>query len=609
MSFFAASSWLRGSIRTSNPIRYNIRTNNSRLFMRQRFFHSQNCIRPSLQNAGLKRPKASSLFWAYLNAPGNMLFLTTNMIGLGILVTYRCLYTLANHDRLNQYEQSLSVENLNGVRDFDYSGDRFNLLRRHLEEREAQLERENLELAALEKELDLDEMTEEEMNDPKYNEFESHQVPEFDASAEFELPLTEMDLDQCGPPVSRKVNDEKFNALLIDQLLSVYAVHDYLNQIFTSETPNMKILDILSVNAKEGLISALYDIVNSQNEDISQLNIQSFDDFYRILPLKQIGHYLKDAYVSDLKYELLKYNASNLHDEDLENLKIEETNETLTTESIKSIINQDTQYDVDVYLNLARHLINSKISTRVSQESLFSPIVEMSNKDSNKKKFTNISIILNNLFFKTQNFKTEKFHNELMKSSILHDNRIGFFQGLKHLNLDEESLNRYNMISSKNMRKVSKSHESGITFSVKSYITAIRGLITFNAPKVHIQKAMDKVLKSLVSSGNGLRVLFTNRGLNLEAESLVSRIPVELFEVFVLAAKEYKDSKIFNWCVQSLDRHMNLSSKTFQKSYDLLKDTATYLENEELLQRVDEVYNKKLHNNQGGFNDKLKQNI
>jgi len=575
-------------------MRHNIRTQNSRLFTENRFFHSQNCARPNLQAKGLKSPGGRNLLMHYLNAPGNLLFLSTNLLGLGILITYRGLSTVANADRMNNQEQHIHATEMykNGLMDFDYSDEKFNLLKRQLMQKHQEVEEEEFNEMIDEhiRELEEQECQNDEATvgaEIRAEEFKDEEEAEEEAYA---LPLTEMDLDEYGPPVTRGIKEERFKTLLVDQLLSVYCISDFFDQVFLSKTPNMELLESLSKNAKEGLVSTLYDIM-MRHSDASSLEINTFEEFFKNLPLRSIHHFLEDAFAIELKHELLQFNDAFLKDESLENTVVETSSKPHNSKSIENILNQKNELDSEMYLNVASEIINSKGSS-----SVYEPFIEKSNenpkchKDRNLKNFASI---LNTLYFHTGSYKNEKSFNELMKSSIILKNKRGFYEGLKHLNIDESSLQDNNWRLNKKVRShlAQKSKEHGYHFSIGSYIIALQGLIKFSAPREHIKNVVDKVLRSLVSSGDTVKVLFKNGVTTQESSTLLSKIPVELFELFIKISHEYKDNIFLTWCFQLLNKYYNnVSTDVYLGLQSMLKRAAISLNNRELLQRIDEEY-------------------
>lgn len=591
-------TWFKGSLRSSHTVRQNIRTNNSRMFMQHRFFHSQNSTRPSLNSRALKRgPSGFSLFWNYMNAPGNMLFVTTNLIGLGILVTYRCLSTIANAERMSHHVQSVESDSHGGVMDFDFTKDRFDMLKHNLKIKE--LKAEEAKLAEIEEEH-YEIQGEREL----LEEAEEHRLDEYNTieDYDYDLPLTEMDLDHEGPACFRYPSEERFHNLLINQLLGVYYINDFLAQIFKTETPNMELLESLSKESKEVMITTLYDILARFNDgEIPEVN--SIEEFFQELPLKQIAHFLEDDFATDLKRNLLLSNNSFLTDEYLENLQQSSFSETTKWENVEKLLKTRYDVDSDLYLDVANSLIHTRPLAKASISDIYFPVIEKFNMNPNARKnrnVVNLASVLNSVYFVTRTYEGSAGFNELMKSSIHLGNQKSFFEGLKDLNIDENSLEmQFNRVQKKSKNLSTKGDDFGYTFPLDSFTIALEGLLKFKASKKHIKAVVNKVLKGLVvtdsgeGSDKGLRVVHSNKVRGLGAPDLFSKIPVELFKVFVQIAKQYKDSALLRWCLKLLNKEYDVSSVLCASLYKLLQETAVSLGNEKLAQEIDHVYREK----------------
>lgn len=593
---FLSQICMRGSLRSSHTIRQNIRSNNNtRLFIENRFFHSQRNVRPSLQNKALKSPSGGNLFWHYLNAPGNMLFLTTNFIGLGILVTYRCFSSVAVANRTSQdVETNILLDNrMNGLMNFDSSGDRFNLLKQQIEE----LKKEELKLSALEEEYEEEDILETELKELEQEEEDLALMTSRSQLNEEEidemLPYTEIELDEYGPPLVRDVKDERFKSLLISQLLSSFYVNDFLGQIFRENEPDLQLLETLSTPAKESLVLALYGLLERQN-DGECANVDSFKAFFDKLPVKEIKHFIEDAFANDLRYQGTAYNNTLIKDEYLENSLEPADLESLSMEKINKIIRKEYEFDCEAYLDLAVLLINTKSLAKSPTYDVCAKIVEQYNEKGNNRKhrnLPNITNVLNSVFFHLDQLKIEKLGDpftQLMKSSIRLGNKTGFHSALRKMKCDEASLlhkQKHNNIKTVTPRDI----KFGDKFPIKAYATAIEGLLHFRASSEHIHGVIGKLLKSLVSSDGELKVL-TQDKVNIDSHSLFSSIPLEVFKLFVRFAEEYSDNVFLGWCFKFMNRYYDVSSTVYDKSHEILRETAISMGNKDLLAQIDDAY-------------------
>lgn len=446
----------------------------------------------------------SQLLWSYFKAPSNLLFISTNLLGLGIITTYRGLYTLANTDISDvKIPMILNDDKINW------------------EEHSNEITRWSNKLQE-----NVDTITDSELNEY--------------------FPVTADDLLEIENDETQDLPKDRVSMLISNQLSELENFYKTLDKSLRRKVPE--------VDESYKFVNSIVEITKDERYKIYLKNNNLYD-YYRSNNSIRNKIFSKVNKNITLKYmEENKYTKDKVIDEVEFNEKYKKIVrkykkvETLQYKFLKEMSNLFKQYnDVD-YL--------------------------MIYKDLNKYKNDNFKVFLNilslSIFKQSERFlRTEELFKEIMLNSIHSGNKLIFEKCLINLKLS----NKRNLKKMHNDNKSSKIIQqltkgkfvNELTYSVETYLIAMRGLQQFNYQNSILIKAAKKLVSSIKTVDGEVRIscLLVK---NEQAITPINEIPISIIDMIYKIGLKTKDQSILIWSIIAISKS-NLVDKTKIKKF------------------------------------------
>ncbi|KAH3667073.1 hypothetical protein WICMUC_005420 [Wickerhamomyces mucosus] len=442
--------------------------------LHNKFFHGHftSSVRPNLINIKFqsKFKTTKQILWSYFSAPTNILFLSTNLLGLGIISTYRLLSTISTNSEIKPSEDNVFSQEMNLT---SIANREINLF--SYENSESMLS--SIDTSVFEN------MEEGEEEETQSSYFVNH-------NSDFDLPTTEMELNSLGLNKTRSVFQEYSTNLIINQLLSVYYIENCIKQLFDQENGmNLSLIGNLSISQKEIFVSSLINLIENPDS-----KIDSFESIMQNISMDSFLEKLRKSSV-DFQNKLFYLNSQNLSLDYLENHKFGGNESKNSISNILNLYSHEEKLNCDFLLELSSALINKSIN----DEDYLKLFKKLNSKVDNENFKIFGNILSNHLLKSTRLIKNENILYEILKNSIINRNKLIFNEILDKLNISKERLVRKKSKKSTYLiRKITEgSSLQNYSYALNTYLLAIKGLHHLNYEEIHIIDSIKKLFKSL----------------------------------------------------------------------------------------------------------------
>jgi hypothetical protein len=469
------------------------------------------------------------VLWSYFKAPTNLLFVTTNLIGLGIITTYRGLNTLANTD-LNDFKPDSTPITVDSIR----SGIEWKNHNNKIYNWEHMVQIENKEEA----------------------------VTDDESSAQNYFPVTEEDLLAFGPDETADLPRDRLMLLISEDLLELGTFYKKLKHLVRSEKNYDKAFALVNEKTK----------MTKDQAYQHHLEQGTLYDFYRK------HHSLRNRLFSGINqritYDYMERNRLS---------KEKQLTKAQFQSEFKKQINQFKSVNTlqDKFL-----LRMSKLFASYNDPDMLGIFKELNSYDKNENFKTLLNVLSLSIIRQSTAFiRSEAMFYEILRNSIISTNKLIFEKCLSVLNLTESDLERMNFSKSANklIRRIAKGNKlNEYSYSLKTYLYAAHGLLRFNYSWPIVKTATKKIIASLQTMSDGeFRVTYTfvpsgsqrkgSENKKLNNKSVLEKIPVGLIDFSTKVALKTEDRFIWTWCVLAISKNSTLESKDKVKRLHVLK--------------------------------------
>lgn len=446
------------------------------------------------------------ILWSYFTAPSNLVFVSTNLLALTILGTWRGLHTASRRNTGIEDDGIITLgqeeEELMGMDQFTRTRGVLNFKKRSIID-----------------ELDTD-------------VFEGQ---------EFDLPMTEEDLDAYGPTKGRDVKTERIQNMIVDELLYLYNAQEELSTMFEKGI-KLDSLHELNQSQKEAALRSLMATIDTQEQEITSL-----EEFIDRVPSDEIHQLI--ATISS-KAVLHSMHSSTTSKPITSYEEREATPRTYSRHAPSNQLPSLLREYKDITSPSPSFLVSSAsaiLNTNLNLSPISSLFPQLLNTPTPNENFHILSNIISNTLMQTNNVHSEHDLDWIMKSAIAYSNRPLFTTCLTKLRLTDTPTDPRLLIN-----RMSFGNDS---LSLSTYTNLLDGAIRLEYDETTVMKAVNKTISGLFIDERG-QVRVKIQGLiprmSYRVRKAWESADTDFVSTVLKIGVKFENKGVVKWCVDAL---------------------------------------------------------